>query len=110
MLNIYDCRDLSAKEIIEYMMELYPSLRYLKERRQTYIGATGDIAERLYRHNAADEVIFCARTAHRNVAAAVEALAHNMGFNIGDVKWGGNGTNSHSIYVYAYRITDDTVQ
>lgn len=110
MPRIYDCRDYSAEEIIELMIELYPALEHRENRRRIYVGATGNIAERLYRHNAEDKVIFCAQTAHQNVAAKVEALAHDYGFNIGDVKWGGNGTNSYSIYVYAYRITRDTIE
>ena len=110
MLKIYDCRDYSAEEIIESIIKLYPALRYRDNRRRIYVGATGDINKRLYCHNAEDKVIFCAQTAHQNVAAKVEALAYDYGFNIGDVKWGGNGTNSHSIYVYAYRITGDTVE
>ena len=110
MQKIYDCSDFSAEEIINYMIELNPSLRRLENRRRTYVGATKDINERLYRHNAADEVIFCAQTAHQNVAAKVESIAYDLGFNIGSVKWGGNGTNSYSIYVYAYRITGDTIE
>ena len=104
MPRIYDCRDYSAEEIIEHMIELYPALEHQENRRRIYVGATGNIAERLYRHNAEDKVIFCAQTAHQNVAAKVEALAHDYGFNIGKVTHGGNGTNSHSINVYAYEI------
>ena len=110
MIKIYDCRTFSAEEIINYMIGLNPSLKHVANRRRIYVGATRNIGERLYRHNAEDEVIFCAQTAHQNVAAKVEALAYNLGFNIGSVKWGGNGTNSYSIYVYAYRITDNTIE
>ena len=110
MINIYDCRAFSAEDIINYMIGLNPSLKHVANRRRIYVGATRNIEERLYRHNAEDEVIFCAQTAHQNVAAKVEALAYNLGFNIGRVKWGGNGTNSYSIYVYAYRITDNTIE
>ena len=110
MPKIYDCRDCSAEEIIERMIELCPALEHRGNRRRIYVGVTGDIAERIYRHNAEDKVIFCAQTAHQNVAAKVEALAHDYGFNIGDVGWGGNGTNSRSIYVYAYKITSDTIE
>ena len=110
MIRIYDFRDFSAEEIINYMIGLNPSLKHVANRRRIYVGATRNIEERLYRHNAKDEVIFCAQTAHQNVAVKVEALAYNLGFNIGSVKWGGNGTNSYSIYVYAYRITDNTIE
>ena len=109
-IKIFDCRDYSAAEILEFMIKLNPSLRYPANRRRVYVGATFNIDERLYRHNARENLIFCAQTAHQNVAAKVEELAYESGFNIGEVKWGGNGTNSYSIYVYAYRITPSTIE
>ena len=109
-LDIKDCRDYSAEEIINYFMELYPSLRNPANRRRVYIGVTGNIEERLYRHNAKDNLLFCAQTAALWVAAKVEEIANGLGFEIGDVSHGGNGTNSYSIYVYAYFIDEHTIE
>ena len=55
----------------------------------------------LRKHNAG-KVLFRRQTASQDVAAAVEAEARRRGFYIGKVGHGGNGTNSYSIYVYAY--------
>ena len=96
-----NCRDLSAKEIVEYIIELNPDLRDVKNRIRVYVGVTGNIEERLCRHNAI-EVLFIGQTANQGVAAAVEAEARRRGFYIGKVFHSGNGTNSYSIYVYAY--------
>jgi hypothetical protein len=109
-LQILDCHDLTAEQIVDYMIELNPDLQSLIKRQKVYVGSTCNIDERLYRHNARENLIFCAQTAHQNVAAKVEELAYESGFNIGEVKWGGNGTNSYSIYVYAYRITPSTIE
>ena len=102
-LEILDCHDLTAEQIVDYMIELNPDLRCLIKRQKVYVGATGNIEERLSRHNA-KRILFCARTASQRVAAEVERVAAARGFNIGKVTHGGNGTNSHSIYVYAYEI------
>ena len=104
-----DCHHLNAKEIINLIIKQNPELCYIENRRKVYIGATSNIAERLYRHNA-QKVIFCAKTASQRVAAAVEAEALKMGFNIGNVKHGGNGTNSRSIYIYAYIIDEYSLE
>lgn len=96
-----NCRDLSAKEIVDYIIELNPWLRDVNNRAMVYVGVTGNIEERLRRHNAR-EVIFRGQTANQGVAAAVEAEARRRGFYIGKVGHGGNGANSYSIYVYAY--------
>lgn len=107
----YDCHDCNAEEILEFMMELFPFLRDRANRKRVYVGATGNVAARLQWHNVSDgEYLFSARTAHRGVAARVERLAHEKGFCIGNVSWGGNGTNSSSVYVYAYIITDSTIE
>lgn len=107
--KIYDCRNLGANEIVDYLVELYPFLECKANRKNVYIGATGNVDDRLRRHNAGPgEFLFCAKTAHRNVAAKVEEIAGGLGFEIGKVQHGGNGTNSFSIYVYAYMITRNT--
>ena len=67
-----NCRDLSAKEIVDYIIELNPDLRDLKNRKRVYVGVTGNIEERLRRHNAG-VVLFRGQTASLAVAAAVEA-------------------------------------
>lgn len=108
--NTKDCRNYSAEEIIDYFMELYPSLKNPANRRRVYIGVTGNIVERIRRHNAKDNLLFSVQTAAQWVAAKVEELAHRLGFNIGDVQHGGNGTNSNSIYVYAYLIDKHTIE
>lgn len=102
-IEILDCHDLSAEEIVDYMIEMNPDLQSLIKRQKVYVGATGNIEERLSRHNA-KRILFCARTASQRVAAEVERVAATRGFNIGKVTHGGNGTNSHSIYVYTYEI------
>ena len=61
-IKLFDCRDCSAAEILDYMIKLNPALRYAANRRRVYVGATGNIAERLYRHNARENLIFCAQT------------------------------------------------
>ena len=109
-IPFYECRDYTAEEIIAFMIKKSPVLRQRAARRRVYVGASGNVAERLYRHNARERLLFCARTAHRNVAAAVERLAHEMGFCIGNVEWGGCGTNSHSVFVYAYRLDGSTIE
>lgn len=102
-LEILDCHDMSAEQIIELMIKQNPDLKGPIKRQKVYVGATGDIEERLRRHNAT-KVLFCARTASQRVAAKVEEIACSLGFCIGNVTHGGNGTNSHSIYVYAFEI------
>ena len=105
-----DCRLMSAAEIIDCLIELYPELENPANRRRVYIGVTGNIKNRLYRHNAKNNLLFCAQTAAQWVAAKVEEIAHGLGFEIGDVRHGGNGTNCYSIYVYAYFIDEHTIQ
>ena len=107
--KIHNCRSYSAQEIIEFMIRLNPLLRIEDNRNKVYVGATGDIRERMRRHNT-KELLFAAQTAGQRVAAKVEATALKYGFHIGNVKHGGNGTNSHSIYIYAYRITKETIE
>lgn len=102
-LDIKDCRSMSAEEIVDYMIELNPELEGPIKRLKVYVGATGNIEERLRRHNVT-KVLFCARTASQKVAAKVEEVAHSQGFDIGNVTHGGNGTNSHSVFVYACEI------
>lgn len=102
-LDILDCHDMSAEEIVELMIKMNPELEGPIKRQKVYVGATGNIEERLRRHNAT-KLLFCARTANQRVAAKVEEIAVAYGFNIGDVTWGGNGTNSHSVCVYACEI------
>ena len=67
-----NCRDLNAKEIVEYIIELNPDLRDVKNRIRVYVGVTGDIEERLRWHNAG-VVLFRGQTASQAVAAAMEA-------------------------------------
>lgn len=96
-----NCRDLSAREIVDYIIELNPWLRDVKQRIRVYVGVTENIEKCLRKHNAG-EVLFRGQTASQDVAAAVEAEARRRGFYIGKVGHRGNGTNSYSIYVYAY--------
>ncbi len=63
-LDIKDCRSMSAEEIVDYMIKLNPELRGPIKRLRVYVSATGNIAERLRRHNAS-RAIFCAQTANR---------------------------------------------
>lgn len=109
-LDIKDCRDYSAEAIIKCFIKQYPELKEKENRRRVYIGVTGNIEERLRRHNAKDNLLFCAQTAAQWVAAKVEEIANGLGFEIGDVSHGGNGTNSYSIYVYAYFIDEHTIE
>ena len=83
--EILDCHDLTAEQIVDYMIELNPDLRSLIKRQKVYVGATGNIEERLSRHNA-KTILFCARTASQRVAAEVERVAAARGFNIGKVE------------------------
>lgn len=107
-----DCRNYTAEEIILLLFDIYPELQNSKRRRKrVYVGVTNDIVRRAREQNIAlDEIIFYAQTATQLVAAKAERLAKELGFEIGDVKHGGNGTNSCSIYVYAYVITRDSKQ
>lgn len=107
--RLFDCRKLNAKKILELLIELNPELRDIEKRRNVYVGATSNIKERIYRHHAT-RVIFRALTMSRNVAAAVEREAAILGFNIGKVKHGGNGTNDRSVYIYAYMMDENTVE
>ena len=107
--DILNCRNYSAEEIIEFMIKLNPELKMEENRSNVYVGATKDIKERMRRHNV-KELLFAAKTASQRVAAKVEELAFKYGFQIGNVKHGGNGTNSYSIYIYAYRITKETIE
>ena len=108
----YDCRDYTAEEIIDLLLDVNYELKYDRTRRKrVYVGATSDVKSRARDHNiTVDDIFFCAQTTHQKVAAKVERLAKEAGFNIGNVSWGGNGTNSKSLYVYAYVITRKTVQ
>ena len=112
MIQSYDCRNYSAKEIILLLFDLFPELQNnRKMRRRVYLGATNDVERRAREHKIpVDKIIFCAQTANQRVAAKVEELAKELGFNIGNVDHGGNGTNSHSIYIYAYVVTRKTKQ
>ena len=106
----YDCRDYTAEEILLLLYDIHPELEYDKrKRKRVYVGVTGDVKGRAQDHKITlDEIIFCAQTTHRRVAAKVERLAHDAGFYIGKVAHGGNGTNSRSLFVYAYVITKTT--
>ena len=95
-----DCHKMSAEEIVELMIKLNPDLKGPIRRQKVYVGATGNIEERLRRHKV-DKPLFYARTANQSTAAKVEEIACSLGFCIGDVTHGGNGTNSHSVCVYA---------
>ena len=55
-LDIKDCRSMSAQEIVDYMIKLNPSLNGPIKRLKVYVGATGNIAERLRRHNASKAI------------------------------------------------------
>ena len=79
-----DCRNCSAEEILRLLLDTYPSLYDTANRKLVYVCATCDVEERLRKHNVdIDDVIFCAMTASRRVAARVEELAREMGFCIG---------------------------
>ena len=79
-----DCRNCSAEEILRLLLDTYPSLYDTANRKLVYVGATCDVEERLRKHNVdIDDVLFCAMTASRRVAARVEELAREMGFCIG---------------------------
>lgn len=61
---------------------------------------TNDIRRRAREHNISiDEIIFYAQTANHRVAAKVEELVKELGFEIGEIECGGNGANSYSIYM-----------
>ncbi len=107
-----DCRNYTAKEVLLLLYDHFPELQNSKrKRKRVYVGVTGDIVRRAREHNIAlSEIIFYAQTAAQWVAAKVEKLAKELGFEIGDVEHGGNGTNSHSVYVYAYVITKESKQ
>ena len=98
-----DCHNLSAEEIFRLMIKRNPALKGMIKRQKVYVGATGDIEERLRRHKV-EKPLFYARTASQKVASEVERIAVTRGFNIGNVTYGGNGTNSHSVFVYACEI------
>ena len=102
-----DCKSYTAEEIISLLFDIYPELQnHQRKRKHVYIGMTNDIKRRTLEHNISiDEIIFYAQTANQRVAAKVEELAKELGFEIGEVEHGGNGTNSYSIYIYAYVIT-----
>ena len=107
-----DCRDYKAEQVIALLFDIHPELQNSsRKRKRVYIGVTNDIYRRAREHNISiDEIIFYAQTAAQWVAAKVEEIAHEQGFEIGDVKHGGNGTSSYSIYVYAYVITRESKQ
>ena len=107
-----DCRDYKAEQVIALLFDIHPELQNSsRKRKRVYIGVTNDIYRRAREHNISiDEIIFYAQTAAQCVAAKVEEIAHEQGFKIGDVKYGGCGTNSYSIYVYAYAITKESKQ
>lgn len=110
--NCYDCRDYSAEEIIALLLDVNYELNLgLTSKKRIYVGVTSDVKGRARDHNVPlEDIFFCAQTANRRVAAKVERLAEEKGFNIGKVSHGGNGTNSKSLYVYAYIITRNTIQ
>ena len=107
-----DCRDYTAEQVIALLFDIHPELQNSKRKRsRVYVGITNDIERRAREHNIAiNEIVFYAQTSAQWVAAKVEELAYELGFAIGDVEYGGNGTNSHSIYVYAYVITGESRQ
>ena len=111
-ITIIDCRGYKAEQVMALLFDIHPELQNSKmKRKRVYIGVTNDINRRAREHNISiDEIIFYAQTAAQWVAAKVEEIAHELGFKIGDVKHGGNGTNSYSIYVYAYVITKESKQ
>ena len=45
-----DCHEMSAEEIVELMIKLNPDLKGPIKRQKVYVGATGNIEERLRRH------------------------------------------------------------
>ena len=78
-----DCHKMSAEEIVELMIKFNPDLKGPIKRQKVYVGATGNIEERLRRHKV-DKPLFYARTASQRTAAKVEEIACILGFCIGD--------------------------
>lgn len=75
-----------------------------------YCGITNDLVDRKYKHEHDDyqdneiECVYAVKCISSDVASRVEGVMRSVGFNIGEVKKGGNGKADDSDYVYIYRI------
>lgn len=68
-------------------------------KKEYYCGITNNIKQNLLRHNISRYLV-CCQCASFDVAKEVEEKLGREGFDIGDVKHGGNGGAEDSVYVY----------
>ena len=113
MCNDYGVRNATgrtANQIAELMENVYTStFKYGETKNDYYCGITQeDVSDNLTRHHITRYLV-AYQCENAEIAAEVETILGQKGFNIGDAD-GGNGGNDQSVVVYMYKITEDTVQ
>ena len=113
MCNNYGVKNaigFTAKQIAELMEDVYTSTFENGERKKDYYcGITQeDVSDNLTRHNITRYLV-AYQCENAEIAADVETILGQKGFNIGDAD-GGNGGNDQSVVVYMYKITEETEQ
>lgn len=105
-----DCSNNSVLEIINYFNSIYTALFVPGENKDNYycgITSENEKTNTLARHQI-ESFSTIVKTGSQTVAAEVEEKLGEEGFDIGDVKRGGNGGNEDSILVYMFKKTRDT--
>lgn len=113
MCNDYGVKNatgFTANQIAELMEEVYKSnFKYGETKNDYYCGITQeDVSDNLTRHRITHYLV-AYQCDNAEIAAEVETILGQKGFNIGDAD-GGNGGNNQSVVVYMYKISEDTVQ
>lgn len=113
MCNDYGVKNatgFTANQIAELMEYVYTStFTYGETKQNYYCGITQeDVSDNLTRHHITRYLV-AYQCDNAEIAAEVETILGQNGFNIGDAN-GGNGGNEHSVVVYMYKITEETEQ
>ena len=105
-----DGTDLNAKQIFELMRQRFLGVHSEGEYLDAYYcGITNNVEENLRRHNIAQYLVAC-RCDNANIAAEVERLLHDTGFDTGNTDVPGNGGTDDSVIVYMYKKSDETIE
>ena len=98
--------ELSNGQICELFDHTYKVNQKPNETRENYYcGITNNIAHNKSRHGVSH--LICVKCKDADTAAGVETMLRDMGFNIGEPRYEGNGGADDSIFVYMCHKTED---
>ena len=97
--------ELSNNQICELFDSTYRITREPNETRNDYYcGITNNIAQNQSRHGVPH--LICVKCKDAETSAGIETMLQNMGFNIGEPRYKGNGGVDDSIFVYMCHKTE----